>query len=79
MSVEAAIVESLDYGLSPLPVRAGLVAAQKRAWARLGQPGRVVVRRCPHRHRRGNPRGRGLRLLPRTQGGAFALRRDRRA
>ena len=39
MSVEAAMVESLDYRLSPLPVRGDLIAAQKRAWARLAAPG----------------------------------------
>lgn len=39
MSVEAAEVETLDYRLSPLPVRDDLAAAQQRAWARLAAPG----------------------------------------
>ena len=39
MSVEAAAVETLDYRLSPLPVRGDMTAAQQRAWARLAAPG----------------------------------------
>ena len=39
MSVEAATVETLDYRLSPLPVRGDLASAQQRAWARLAAPG----------------------------------------
>ena len=39
MSVEAAAVQTLDYRLSPLPVREDLAAAQRRAWARLAEPG----------------------------------------
>ena len=39
MSVEAAAARSLDYRLSPLPVRGDLIAARKRAWARLAAPG----------------------------------------
>ena len=39
MSGETAAVGTLDYRLSPLPVRSNLVAAQKRAWSRLAEPG----------------------------------------
>ncbi len=39
MSGETAAVRTLDYRLSPLPVRGDLVAAQQRAWARLAAPG----------------------------------------
>ena len=39
MAVEAAAVETLDYPAGSLPVRAGLVASQRRAWARLAAPG----------------------------------------
>ncbi len=39
MSVEAAIVGTLGYRHSPLPVRSDLAATQQRAWARLARPG----------------------------------------
>ena len=39
MSVEAAAARTLDYRLSPLPVRGDMIAAQQRAWARLAAPG----------------------------------------
>ena len=39
MSVEAAAIETLDDRLSPVPVREDLAAAQRRAWARLAEPG----------------------------------------
>ncbi len=39
MPAEAVTVETFDYRHSPLPVREGLVASQRRAWARLAEPG----------------------------------------
>ena len=39
MAREAEMVETLDYRHSPLPLRADLVGAHQRAWARLGAPG----------------------------------------
>ena len=39
MPVEAAAVETLDYRNSPWPVRGDLATAQRRAWARLAEPG----------------------------------------
>lgn len=39
MPAESATVETLDYRHSPLPVRDGLAASQRRAWARLAEPG----------------------------------------
>ena len=79
MSVETAAVESLDYRLSPLPVRGGLCRGPEARLGAAGGAGGVVVRGRPGRHRRGDARGGGLRLLPGTQGGAVAICRDRRA
>ena len=39
MPLEAVMVETPDYRQSPLPLRDDLVAAQRRAWARLAAPG----------------------------------------
>ena len=39
MPTESATVETLHYRHAPLPVRDGLAASQRRAWARLGEPG----------------------------------------
>ena len=39
MSIDAAAARTLDYRLSPVPVRGNLAAAQQRAWARLAAPG----------------------------------------
>ena len=39
MPAEAATAETFNYRHSPLPVRGGLAASQRRAWARLAEPG----------------------------------------
>ena len=39
MPVEAATIETLDYRHGPMPLRDDLVAAHRRAWARLAAPG----------------------------------------
>ena len=39
MPAESATVETLHYRYAPVPVRDGLAASQRRAWARLGEPG----------------------------------------
>ena len=39
MPAESAAMQTLHYRHSPLPVRESLAASQRRAWARLGEPG----------------------------------------